>query len=290
MSKVDTSLVMLNTFYRESILKKLWPRKRAIQHDRLKFISRPYTFNDLELAVQYDKYDLTILFYDKVIMNEKFDPYIIEYCKSLKIFKFLFNHLKQLYTEDEIKNLITSSLYTFVKKGYVDIVRFLSNKGYKMKWIHYNVNHVQMIEYFLETKKNKVFIIPATVPNSTRNININNCSSEVKKWLYENEKCDYSLEDAILDGDIEMIDYFLDECEVIPTKENMVDLINMDYERMDLIREIPYFDDDICEALIEGDNMESIESMINNGFDRDQLISYCIEKGYEDMESILYNF
>lgn len=87
-----------------------------------------------------------------------------------------------------------------------------------------------------------------------------------------------------------MIDYFLDECEIEPSKEDIVELINMGYERMDLIQEIPRYDENITSALIEGNDTEQIEMMLNNGFDRDQLINYCIENKYEDMESILYNF
>ena len=288
MSRVDISLVMLSSFYRESIMRKLWSRRHAIKYNRLKYISKPYTFKDLELAIEYDNYDLVVLFYDKVIMNNKFEPFIIQNCKSVKTFEFLLNHMAKFYTEEEIDNILNTYLFTFIKKGSVDIVRFLDNKNYKIMWYKYEINHLSMIEYFFE-KTNKVYI-NTDLTFILNNVNIHNCSSNIKKWLYENEKCDYNLEDAILDEDIEMIDYFLDDCEVQPSKDNIIDLINMNYEGLDLIREIPYIDDDICQALIEGDNMESIESMINNGLIHDQLINYCIDKGYDEMESTLYNF
>ena len=271
---IDINNIILNDNIRNDILQYHWSRKESIKYNKLKYISKPYTLEELDLAIEYDSYDCVVEFLDKLILNTKINNMIINQCNSLKVFQYIYNYFTKIYNTKQIQHLLRTEIY--VSKGITDVINFIYDEGYAITVN--DINHANMCDLVI----NKCKVDYKSIP-------ISNFGYKALIYLYENELIEYELTNAILDGELDMIDYFLDDLEKIPTTEQLKDLINIGYKRLDLIRDIPRYNDEISEALIEGDDMEQIEMMLNSGFDKEQLVNYCIERRYEEMESILYN-
>ena len=281
MNNIDIKSVILNTYHRETILKKLWTRRTSIKHGKLKYIKKPYTSEDLYEAINSSNYDMVILFYEKLIMNSKINPLIINNSKTIEIFQYIYNQFINLYTKEEIERIIY--IKGFVRNGLLDIIKFLDKEGFRFNWYDYNITTIPVIQYFLQSHSmNKVVRYSRELQNV---VYISNCSPKVKIWLIENNHIEYTLNDAILEGYDEMIDYFIN-IGVKPTKQNIIDLIELEYENLNSIQDIPSFDDDICEALLRTYNIDLIENMFDNGLDRNYFIGYCHLCGIKDYNDI----
>lgn len=272
---INTKNIILNPYIRDDIFKFNWSRHESIKYNKLKYISKPYTIDDLYLALQYDSYELVVEFLDKLIFNDKIDVTIINDCHSLRTFKHVYNFFTLIYDVDQITSFLRTEIY--VSKGITDIINFIYDEGYTINVT--DINHENMFKLVVD--KCKV---------DYKAITMDCFGPKVLIYMYEQELIDYDLSDAIISGNIDMIDYFLDEIEVVPTTEQVCELIRINYEHMDLLRDINSSSDDIAMNLIENGNMDMIESILIAGFDRELLIHYCIDSGYEDLEEILYNY
>ena len=271
---IDIKNIILNEDIRNDILKYNWSRKESIKYNKLKYITKPYTQKDLDMALQYDSYDLVVEFLDKLIFTSKIDVMIINECQSLRTFQYVYNYLKNIYDIEKI-NILKTEIY--IRKGLTEIINFIYDEGFTINVD--DINDADMCELLINKCKINYKMIP-----------ISHLGYKVLIYLYENELIEYELEDAILDGNIDMIDYFLDDLEKIPTTQQVCQLISIGYERLDVMRDFDTKSDEIAMNLIEIGDMDAIEGILIAGFDRDILINYCIERGYEDMESILYNY
>ncbi len=272
---IDIKNIILNKDIRNDILQYHWSRKESIKYNKLKYITKPYTSEDLDLAIQYNSYDCVVKFLDKLILNTKIDNMIINQCNSLRVFQYIYNYFTKIYDTEHIHNLLRTEIY--VSKGLTDIINFIYDEGYTITVE--DINSAEMCELVI----NKCKVDYKSIP-------ISNFGCKALIYLYENEFIEYELEDSILDGNIDMIDYFLDEIETIPTTSQICDLISLNYERIDLIRNFDTTSDIIAMNAIENGDMNVIETLINSGFCRDEMISYCMDRGYEDMEELLYNY
>lgn len=261
----DKKEIILNKFFRDEILKLNWPRKLSIKHDKLKYISKPYTNDDLLHAVQNDSIKLI-----EVFLNDLPDYVIhrnlINECMSYTSFQMIWDR--------KFRCNKWAAIFIYVEKDIIEIVEFLLNKQYKLDY----QPEVRSIEMF----------------NLLKSHGYNNDSmilgENVIIHLLELGEINYNLGNAIYDGNHDVIDYFLDITEYVPSDSEVCELINVGYENINLIKKINKHSLDIAMVAVEMGNYEIIENLMEVGFDRDVLISYSIEKGYEDIEQILYNY
>lgn len=265
--------ILLVENIRNDILKFNWSRIESIKYDKIKYISKPYTKNDIENAIFHNSFEILQIFMKEIKLN-KTDIYLLTKCKQFNIFKYIYDYFINLYDKEDILKIV--DIVWIIENDNIEIVEFLINEGIKLE-----VNCVQSLDMFkLLLKYNFDY-------NSIRR---NRYCAEVIIYMYENELLDYNLSDAIYDGNHQVIDYFLDELDYIPTNDEVCELMNIDYENMYLIKEIDRNDPFIIMNLIESHKWEMIEQFLDLGIDRDELINYCIENKYEDYEELLYNY
>jgi hypothetical protein len=208
--------ILLNENIRNDIFKNNWSRIISIKYNKLKYISKPYTHRDLNMALKYDSYDLIVKFLDNLALKSKIDIWVINSCKSLKTFKYVYNFFRNIYSLEDMVKILETSFY--VKENKLEIIDFIYDEGFAI-----DANEFPSVAMFkLLTNKCRV---------DWRSIPVSNFDTSVKIHLIEDGIIDYRLENAILEGDLDMIDYFLIEKaeEMSPDQESLLRFLDYDY-------------------------------------------------------------
>jgi len=239
--------LLTNDIYRNEIFKFGWSRKMSLKYDKIKYIKRPYTQDDLMVAIKNDSYKLVEIFLKEVVP----DKMVINLCNSLRTFNLIYN-----YFGDEVMRFFVFPTI-FVEKGYVDIISFLYKSKYKIEPTE--INHIEMWKFL---KNKDIYTSQFTI-----------LSSDVLIYRIKHEDYNYTLENAISEENMEVIDYFL-SCEGNSLTHSQIEnLINIGYnlneEHYDSVYELA------IDALRNGD-INLLDSLISNGVDRDDLTDYCI--------------
>lgn len=274
----NISAIMTTKSIREDILRRNWSRHTSIRFDRLKYIKKPYTFEDVKKAVKLNSPKCLKEF----LKDVKIVPLmLINDAETIEIFEILWNYYidEQLLLKEDVINSLLVSI--FIEKGCLDIVIFLYENGY----ITYNdiqrIEHLKMYDYLLEKNLIEKDWIDA--------YNYMNVGDELLIELIKDDRCNFDLTDAIYYARMDVIDYFL-EMGVVPNSAQILDLLELGYDNLKIISDTDCYDTDIGYKVIMNGSYETIDNIMEAGFDRDTLIHCAWEMGEREIKDFLYNY
>lgn len=248
----DISTILINRHLRYDILKCCWSRPLALKYGKFEYLTPPYTTEDIIEAVRYSQFELVKELHRCI--EEKVGPIIINMCQDYEIFKYFYDY----FGKEKIDSVIETS--HFVERGNVKIVAFLLKNGYTLD---YSIIKSRKMYYLL--KKNKY------------DIENDDLDENLLLKLVKKGEINYTLSDAILKGQEDIIGYYLSyNSSCVPDEDDLCSLLDMSFDfsyndHLELTEDTQKSERIAYE--LKYCNPDTITIFLNAGFDMDTLMN-----------------